>query len=84
MTPKERAAKAIDGYNARLSIYDQPSIAQVLANEVLTAIAEPSEAMIDAIVAVYSDYGMILCRATACDFWEAAHAAMMAEKETGE
>ena len=82
MTPKERAAKA-----AARSIHDLYGlavgiIAKGAAEAALSAIAEPSEAMIDAMCMIYD--GDYLTRGEAFAIWCAAHAAMMAEKETVE
>ena len=86
-TPIERAARA---FEYALSYYnmndDTPTLVEIeeAADKVLAAIAEPSEAMIEAIKSAWkiphasiSDNGAIV-------IWKAAHAAMMAEKDTGE
>ena len=86
MTPKQRAAKAIDD----LGIHDFVMPCES-ARAALSAIAEPSEAMIEA-----GNSYLEWC----CNHWEEGtppsvavdvgelyrimHAAMMAEKETGE
>ena len=77
MTPKQRAAKAIDD----LGIHDFVMPCES-ARAALAAIAEPSEAMIDAMCMIYD--GDYLTRGEAFAIWCAAHAAMMAEKETVE
>ena len=89
-TPKERAARA---FEYALSYYNMndatPTLVEIeeAADKVLAAIAEPSEAMINgALRAWYGDepdnrsHMRNLMRLTL----KAAHAAMMAEKDTGE
>ena len=73
MTPKARAAKAVK--NTPLGSLDWD---HVLSEAALAAIAEPSEAMIDAMRAL-TIYDSTKEEVTA--LWKAAHAAMMAEKD---
>ncbi len=80
MTPKVRAAKAVLkalDTATKLDCTDEKHVGQAVANAVLAAIAEPSEAMIDAMKnscwnSLTDDYVRKV--------WRAAHAAMMAEK----
>ncbi len=87
MTPKERAARAMlvnDGYELdRLDYYEVNPYDEYFSNaeSALAAIAEPSEAMIDAMRAL-TIYDSTKAEVTA--LWRAAHAAMMAEKDAGE
>ena len=74
-TPIERAAKAIEATQIGCSYLGQ-------AHAALSAVEDPSEAMIDAMCMIYD--GDYLTRGEAFAIWCAAHAAMMAEKETGE
>ena len=88
MTPNERAAKAIE--ETMFAPHELPLPDELHAKYLKTAqaafaaIAEPSEAMIEAIKSAWklpyasiSDNGAIM-------IWKAVHAAMMAEKDTGE
>ena len=87
MTPKERAAKAVDPWletlcmdgNIRTEARDE--VARGAANAALAAIAELSDAMIDA---MKNSCWNSLTDDDARKVWRAAHAAMMAEKDTGE
>ena len=80
MTPKERAAKAIHPYldDAMLEAGELPNAIR----DILAAIAEPSEAMIEA--GEKAGCGVSDFRTAAELTWRAMHAAMMAEKDTGE
>ena len=83
-TPIERAAKTSrKALNTayRLDCTDEADVYQAVANAALSAIAEPSEAMIDAMRAL-TIYDSTKAEVTA--LWKAAHAALMAEKDTGE
>lgn len=75
MTPKQRAAWAIK----KIDILDDMSC-EKSAVAALTAIAEPSDAMIDA---MKNSCWNSLTDDDARKVWRAAHAAMMAEKDTG-
>ena len=80
MPPKERAAKAI----RKVADYCMTMpFAREMAEAALAAITEPSEAMVEAGARYWmagSDW--LNFDSTAC--WRAMHAAMMAEKDTGE
>ena len=74
MTPKERAAKAIE----ELGIHDFVTPAES-ATAAFSAIAEPSREMLCAAVSLYPG----LSPRVAAAIWRAMHASMMAEKDTG-
>ena len=82
MTPKERAAAAV------LELWSNRDVplAGETAEAALSAIAEPSEAMIDAGVKALLEFDGLMkpLPEAMCAAWKAMHAAMMAEKETGE
>ena len=87
MTPKERAAKAIAGlrtiepektWNAMGATWRSEFVRD--AEAALAAIAEPSDAMIDA---MKNSCWNSLTDDDARKVWRAAHAAMMAEKDIG-
>ena len=85
MTPKERAAKAIFDCSG----YDEPDAYvsadwMPAARAALAAIAEPSEAMIEAIKSAWKTPHASISDNGAMVIWKAVHAAMMAEKDTGE
>ena len=92
MTPKERTAKAILkalDTATKLDCTDEKHVGQAVANAALAAIAEPSEAMIeDAGISMReaeaARYGEITMEDLFVVGWRAAHAAMLAEKDTGE
>ena len=101
MTPKERAAKAIfdDQHKGLLNClsWDDLDLDRTgnrnfylnAGEAALSAIAEPSEAMIeDAGISMReaeaARYGEITMEDLFVVGWRAAHAAMMAEKDTGE
>jgi len=89
MTPKERAAKAIDEAGEKwleqnpcgdIDINDWATIPRnILVDAVLAAIAEPSGAMIDEMCMIYD--GDYLTMDEAFAIWRAGHAAMMAETD---
>ena len=84
MTPKERAAKAIISRNLPYGIECRTDLwRQSLpdAEVALAAIAEPSEAMIEAIKLAWQAPHASISDTGARVIWRAAHAAMMAEKD---
>ena len=87
MTPKERAAKAVlKAFDTatKLDCTDEKHVWQAVANAVLAAIAVPSEAMIEAIKSAWKTPHASISDNGAMVIWKAVHAAMMAEKDTGE
>ena len=80
-TPKERAARA---FEYALSYYNMndatPTLVEIeeAADKVLAAIAEPSDAMVEAMKASCWNS---LSSEDARTVWKAAHAAMMVEKD---
>ena len=88
MTPKERAAKAIE--ETMFAPHELPLPADLHAKyrqttaAALAAIAEPSEAMIEAIKSAWKIPHASISDTGARVIWRAAHAAMMTEKDAGE
>jgi hypothetical protein len=92
-TPRQRAAKAIaDSY---FKLMDSPQTWETCSENfrktrredaalALAALAEPSEAMIEAIKSAWKTAHVSISDSGAVKIWQAAHAAMMAEKDTGE
>ena len=83
-TPIERAARA---FEYALSYYnmndDTPTLVEIeeAADKVLAAIAEPSDAMVEAIKLAWQAPHASISDTGARVIWRAAHAAMMAEKD---
>ena len=88
MTPKERAAKAIEETMFAPHELPLPADLHVKYSQTtaaaLAAIAEPSEAMIEAIKSAWKTPHASISDNGAMVIWKAVHAAMMAEKDTGE
>ena len=96
MTPKQRAAKAIfdDQHKGLLNCinWDDLDLDRTgnrnfylnAGEAALSAIAEPSDAMVEAIKLAWQAPHVSISDTGARVIWRAAHAAMMAEKDMGE
>ena len=85
MTPKERAAKAIEETMFAPHELPLPADLHVKYSQTtaaaLAAIATPSEGMIEAIKSAWKTPHASISDNGAIVIWKAAHAAMMAEKD---
>ena len=88
MTPKERAAKAIEETMFAPHELPLPADLHVKYSQTtaaaLAAIATPSEGMVEAIKLAWQAPHASISDTGARVIWRAAHAAMMAEKDMGE
>ena len=83
-TPKERAAKAFEYALGYYNMHDDaPTLVEIeeAADKVLAAIAEPSDAMIEAIKSAWKTPHASISDNGAIVIWKTMHAAMMAERE---